>query len=222
MTLSWAAGRGRRVCADTGCNRQNSWRMSAQMAKSVLFGTSVDTRACKRPRTILFWLRWLVIIAIVPAWAATALTITLSYQRARVMVESDTVDDARALMHVVDRDLTSATAAMQVLATSPYLTFGDITAFYDQAREVLSAQTGNAIVLTDPTGQQIMTTLRPYGETLPRAGAPELLRTILETGKPAISDLFIGATSKRPQVAAGAPVIRDGRIVYSLTMGILP
>jgi signal transduction histidine kinase/CheY-like chemotaxis protein len=176
----------------------------------------------RRPRTILFWLRWLVIIAALPAWAVTVLTIAGSYERERAALENGTTETARALMQAVERDLATATAVLQGLAVSPDLASGNIAAFHEQARKALLTQAGNGIVLADATGQQIMSTIKPYGEPLPRTGVFDLLRVIFESGRPAISDFYIGATSGRPQVAAAIPVLRDGKVIYTLTMGILP
>lgn len=176
----------------------------------------------KRPRTILFWLRWLVIVGVLPAWAVTGMTIIGSYQRERATLESSTTGTARALMGEVERDLASAIASLQVLAMSPDLDSGNIAAFHDQARKVLLTQAGNGIVLADATGQQIMSTVKPYGEPLPHSGIADLLRIVFESAKPSISDFYIGATSRRPQVATGVPVMRHGEVLYGLTMGILP
>ncbi len=173
-------------------------------------------------RPLQFWLSSLVVACIVPAAATIAFVVAQSYLDERVDLERDTVEQARALMQVVDRDLASAQAAMTVLATSPYLASGDLAGFHRQAREALLTQSGNGIVLADTAGQQLMSTIVPYGEPLPRTGVTGLLRTIAETGKPTISDFYMGATSKKPQVAVGVPVIRDGKVAYALTMGFLP
>lgn len=173
-------------------------------------------------RSIQFWLDWLVVACIVPAALVAAVLIIESYENERARLATTVTATARALIHVVDRDLTGAAAVLQALATSPYLASGDLGAFHAQAREVLLTQGGNGIVLTDVTGQQLMSTVVPWGEPLPRSGVPALLHTVLETGKPANSDFYIGATSKLPQIAVGIPVLREGKPVAGLMMGFLP
>jgi signal transduction histidine kinase len=175
-----------------------------------------------RRRTIQFWLTWLVVACVVPAALAAAFLVVRSYARERTSLETSTIATTRTLARVVDQDLASTKAAMEVLAMSARLTDGNIESFRVIAREVLRANPGNGIVLTDTTGQQLMSTLRPYGEPLPRSSTPDLLRIIFETARPLISDLYIGATSERPQIAVGVPVVRDGKVIYGLTMGILP
>src|SRR5579859_3162928 len=175
-----------------------------------------------KPRPIQFWLSSLVVACILPAAATIAFVVAQSYLHERADLERDTVEQARALIQVVDRDLANAQTALSVLATSPYLAAGDLARFHRQAREVLATQSGNGIVLADASGQQIMSTVVPYGEPLPRTGLMGLLKRLVETGEPAISDFYIGTTSKKPQVAVGVPVVLEGKSVYALTMGFLP
>jgi hypothetical protein len=58
---------------------------------------------------------------------------------------------------------------------------------------------------------QLLNTARPYGALLPDPGSAARIRKVFETGKPVISDVFIGGALKRPLVAIHAPVLRDGR-----------
>jgi signal transduction histidine kinase/CheY-like chemotaxis protein len=175
----------------------------------------------RRPRSILFWLGWLVILGVLPAWVATGLTIAGSYHRERAALVKGTSGTARVLVRVVERDLASATAALQGLAVSPDLVSGNTSAFRDQARKLLLTQAGGSIELVDATGQQIMSTIEPNGEPLPHTDVPDLLRTVFESKKPAISDFYVGGTSGLPRVAAAIPVLRDGEVIYALTMTIL-
>jgi hypothetical protein len=192
------------------------------MAKAAQPQTPADMRTFKHPRPVLFWLRWLVLLGVLPAWVATAVTITAAYERERASLERSTIQTSHFVMDAIDSNLASATAALQVLATSPYLASDNIAAFHDQARKVLLTQAGSGIALIDPSGRELMITVKQFGEPLSRTGAPDLLHTVLKTAKPAISDFFIGGTSGRAQVAVGVPVIRDGKVIYSLNMGILP
>jgi hypothetical protein len=145
-----------------------------------------------------------------------------SYGTARVNAERDILATTRALMQAVDADLLGAQLGLRVLAASPYLRSGDLGAFHEAAREVLPGLPGNGIVLADSAGQLLVSTIVAYGQPLPRTGAPDLVRTVFESGRPAISDFYIGATSRQPQVAVGVPVFRDGKVAYALVMGLLP
>ncbi|WP_316225754.1 PDC sensor domain-containing protein [Bradyrhizobium sp. SZCCHNS3052] len=137
--------------------------------------------------------------------------ITDSYIAARDNAERNTVATTRALMQAVDRELLSVQSSLRVLAKSPYLQSGDLAAFHEHSRELLQWLTGNVIVIADAAGQLLVSTMVPYGQPLPRTSIPGLVRTIFESGRPAISDFYIGATSRQPQIAVGVPVFRDGK-----------
>ena len=81
---------------------------------------------------------------------------------------------------------------------------------------------GTAIVLLDTKAQQLINTNRSFGEPLPRAINTEMLDRTVETGKPQISDLIIGAVLRRPVLTVGIPVFRDSEVVYVLLMVLGP
>src|SRR5690348_6423420 len=115
-----------------------------------------------KPRTIKFALRLLVLATILPAWLAIIFFIIHSNEAQRVLLEQNAVGTARALMQVVDRELTGTRSALEVLATSPFLASGDLSGLYDQAQDVLRRVTGTDIVLYGPTGNQLFNTQRPF------------------------------------------------------------
>src|SRR5882672_1480182 len=135
----------------------------------------------KRSRTMQFWLGWLVVGCILPAALVTGFLIVQSYQRERASVERDMVGTARALMQAVDADLNGFHSILQVLATSRSLAHGDLRTFYDEAMAVLPTQIGSNIVLHDPTGQQLVNTVKPYGTPLPRETDLKMINRALET-----------------------------------------
>jgi hypothetical protein len=164
----------------------------------------------------------LVLASLLPAALAAGLLIVYSYQRQRTTIEHSTLDTARALTQAVDQELASGRTALQALATSPYLASGDLAAFHRQAREALIELPGANVVVSDASGQQLVNTLRPFGEPLPRNSSPEQLRRIFETGRPVISDLFVGELAHRPLISVGVPVSRGGQVVYDISMAFFP
>ena len=67
-------------------------------------------------------------------------------------------------MSAVDRDLVNTTVAAQVLAASPSLRSDDFAAFHREAIELVPLVFGGNFVLRDASGQQLINTLRPYGQ----------------------------------------------------------
>jgi signal transduction histidine kinase len=172
-----------------------------------------------RQRSIRFWLGCLVVACILPA-SLVAVGLTLrAYDRELADIERDTVATARALVQAVDGELTGAISALQALATSPLLAAGDLAGFYRQAELLLETRSGSNIVLTLPSGQQVLNTLRPLGAALPSDGNPGTLAQVFETGRPAI-DFIEGPVAGRPLVAVEVPVRLDGKVAYGLGMGI--
>ena len=173
-------------------------------------------------RTVRQWFNLLVIACILPAAAAAILLLYHSYQRERASVERSTIATARALMQAVDRELASAQGALQVLATSPLLAEGDLAGFYRQAQEALHYRPGINILLSDRHGRQLLNTLRPFGAALPPHGNPAQLQRLFDTGQPIVSDLYYGMVAQRPLISIDVPVRRGNRIVYDLSMAVVP
>ena len=165
----------------------------------------------------------LLIASALPLWLGSAFLLYRAQISERaIVIERDAGQLVRTLAVAVDRDLASAQAAALVLASSPSLLTGDLAAFYQQASVVLRANLGSNIVLSDASGQQLVNTLRPFGEPLPRHGNPELLRKVFEAGKPIMSDIYIGGVMRSPVASFDVPVFRDGAVIYDLSVGIMP
>ena len=163
----------------------------------------------------------LVLATVLPlvGLASFAMIRTVDNERARI--QRDAKERVADLLANVDRQITSIQAELRVLAVSPSLQSGDFAAFDLQMREALKIQ-GTSIVLHDTKAQQLLSTNRPFGEPLPRATNSEMHDRVVETGKPQISDLIIGAVLRRPILTVGVPVFRDGKVAYVLAMGVGP
>jgi PAS domain S-box-containing protein len=172
--------------------------------------------------TIRAKLAWLVIFCVLPGVLGLLLLLFHYYQQERTQLEREMVQTARALASAVDRELAEAMAASQVLATSPFLAANDLAAFHRQAKDVLQTRDGGTIVLSNEAGQQLVNTNRPFGEPLPRKGNPGESRRVFESGRPQVSDLYIGGVLHRPMVSVDVPVRGDGGGVYSLSIGMFP
>ena len=164
----------------------------------------------------------LVAASVLPAAVCTLFLIVYAHDRQRALVENRTLDLARALAQTVDRELARYQAAMVVLATSPHLASGDLAAFHRQAQQATRELPGDIFVLSDASGQQLVNTQRSFGEPLPRRASLSQVRRIFETGKPAISDLFVGEAARRPLIAVDVPVRLDQRVAYALAVAVFP
>lgn len=171
-------------------------------------------------RTIRFWLTCLVIGCVLPATLGSAFLFTISYRQQRAILERNTIATARALMQAIDAELFGAQSALQVLAASQRLASGDLASFSRQASEALPGMGGNYIAITDPTGRQLLNTLKPFGEPLPPVLPSAKAQRVFENGQPVISDFFVAPDIGQSAITLEVPVFSSGKVVYSLAMGI--
>ena len=173
--------------------------------------------------TIRFKLATIVLACILPSLLGLGLLVYHFSERERAQLERDALQTVRALSGAVDRDLSVGENVALALATARSLEAEDLAAFHARAKRLIRNEfLGFNFVLSDETGQQLLNTARPFGEPLPHHGSPEDLRRIFETGKPSISDLYIGGVTRRPVISIDVPVWRDGKVVYDLSVGVLP
>lgn len=172
----------------------------------------------QRVLTIQQWSTLLVLVCILPPAIASSFLIWHAYQRERAIVERTTVQTARALMQVVDRELASAKGTLVALAASPSLAAGDLAAFHRQARDVLRHRPDNIIVLSDAAGAELVNSALPYG-ALPRERAsPAQTRRVFAEARPLVSDLYREAASQRSWLSVDVPVSRGKVVLYDLSM----
>ncbi|HZV54086.1 MAG TPA: ATP-binding protein [Rhodocyclaceae bacterium] len=168
-------------------------------------------------------LHWYMLAVILPGLAALVFFAVTLYQRESSNLEQRTLQAARSLSQAVDREILGAMQAAQGLAvTADELDRGDLGAFYRRAR-LFVGSTGyaDAIILTDESGQQLINTFVPFGGPLPRVTDIDRVRQVFSTARSYISNLVISPVSKRHLVSVAVPVIRDGKVIYDLSMVLL-
>jgi len=163
--------------------------------------------------TRLIWLCALP-LALLAIYLAVDHVQTLQAQRDK---EADTL--AKNAIVIIDSHLKAQISALQILAASSLV--DDRTqwrAFYEQAMGFRKQFSGH-IIFADLSKRMLFNTRTPYGSKLPEL--PEVkghaaMTGLLETGKPAVGDMFIGPVAEKPLVAMAVPVIRNERIRYVL------
>lgn len=162
----------------------------------------------------------LVLTCALPAAIGFALLIHHFYARERTQIQNDSLLTARALIHAVDRDLNNGIVVALALASSPSLTQHDLPTFHAQAKSVLrDVFPGFNFVLSDSNANQLINTVRPFGAPIPDPDALKRIRAVFETGKPTISDLFVGTVTRQAMAAIQVPVWRGDIVAYCLSVG---
>jgi signal transduction histidine kinase/DNA-binding response OmpR family regulator len=165
----------------------------------------------------------LVWVCALPAIVGFTLLTSNFIERERTQIKQDTLITARALIQAVDRDLNTGITVALALANSPSLDRRDFGAFYVEASKVLRPEfPGFNFVLSDRDSVQMLNTALPYGPLLPDPGSAVRIRKVFDTGQPVISDVFIGGALKRPLVAIHAPVLRNGEVIYVISVAFVP
>lgn len=158
----------------------------------------------------------LVAACIIPASLIAVALLTYDYHRNREALRDSVVITARTIASLVDQQFSGINATLRALATSPALSRRDLKTFYGQALQVLPSQPIQNLMLMDTEGQQLLNTLRPFGERLPRVVDSAMLQPLARGDGPVISGLILGAVTGKPQVAICVPVHDVGRHIYSL------
>jgi two-component sensor histidine kinase len=147
----------------------------------------------------------LVLLVLLPALLLGAVTtweLGGAYRRAE---EAGLASTTEALATAVDREVEVAVTALSTLATSPALASDDIADFYPQAAAVGRAF-GGWVALLDADSRQVLNTLRPLRADLPRGGGNPFVEKAITTGRPVMSDLFLGATAGKPVISVFHPL----------------
>ena len=163
----------------------------------------------------------LILACLLPGILGVAVLFAREYLNGRAQLERDMIATARAMVQSVDTQLFKARITGQVLSTSAALSRNDLEGFHRRAREVIATtRVGMNFVLTNESGQQLVNTLREFGEPLPRHGNPEIPRRVFATGLPEISEIYIGGVLRKPVISVDVPVMDNDRVRYVLSVGV--
>ncbi len=164
----------------------------------------------------------LTVLCMVPAFLMAALVLIYNYRQQQQELVRESVAGARALTRLIDRELAVAQVALNVLAASPALASRDHAAFQQQAQEVLKRGFINNIALIDATGQQLVNTVIPYGQALPKTGVMDQVQRVLRSGRSEVSGLVTGAALQRQLISVMVPVFSGDSVRYVMSGVILP
>ena len=165
-------------------------------------------------RTRLVWL----VVAVIAPTLAFALYVTYSiYRFQSTQVEQSLQGTTRAVALAVDRELAQYDAIVSTVAANPSLVQGDLQTLHARLRQTVQPLEAGVTVF-DPHGIPLLSSRHPYGKPLPMP--PSLPNPVgtLATSQLDISPLFRHPSSGRHSIVIHRPVIRDGRIVYYLSM----
>lgn len=169
-------------------------------------------------RTLLLLL---VLAVLLPGMIGVAVLIHHQYRLEQQELTQEAIRMATTLALAVDNNLLDARNVAQALSTSGHFAKPDFPALHRQFAEiVLKSDIGTHAVLSDGHGQQLLNTQIPYGKTLPWHANPALIWQVFDNGRPVISDLYVGALTRRTMASIDVPVVVGGKMKYDLGLGI--
>ncbi|MEQ1612781.1 MAG: sensor histidine kinase [Hyphomicrobiaceae bacterium] len=190
--------------------------------KTRLMGAAEAVRTVlARPRSLRTQLLTLALASALPIAVFSGLLLWQLAGREQAQYEERLQQTAYNLAADIDRQLVSMLAVLDTLATSIMLQRQQFSDFHAQAQQAILGQP-LAIILVDPTGQQILNTRLEFGSPLPKIGDLETLPKVLATKAHQVSNLFIGNVSLKPTLNIHTPVMRNGQVQYVLLMAFDP
>jgi PAS domain S-box-containing protein len=168
---------------------------------------------------------YLALLTIAVALPLVGLALMMAGQIAtgeRQATKSSLLSNAWSLADSVNREIEKHIAVAATLSSSPELLSGDFSAFYARAKQALEYLPDSWILVVDPDGQQLLNTLRPFGEPLPKRPLREVEERAKETAKAEVSDVFDGLVAQRLIALAVVPVFQGGKFRYFVDVGLTP
>src|SRR5215468_5340746 len=151
----------------------------------------------------------LVLSLVVPGSIFAGVLFWRYYHSEVARIEHDLQNDARQLAATVDRDLAGLESTLQTLSLSTRLPIRDYSGFYQQAVQ-LRELVGIDLVLRDVSGQQFVNTRVAWGTALPKEPLASD-KEVIETRRPVVSGVIIGAVAQKPVFTITVPVVERNR-----------
>ncbi|MEC5398899.1 ATP-binding protein [Uliginosibacterium sp. H1] len=180
----------------------------------------MDGARVKRPLGYRLFL--LAATGIFPLAILAALAMVNLAADRRSEAERAALELSRALASAVDAELRSTQAALETLSLSEKLDNDSVTEFFRTALRSTNARAGwRSLALTDAAGTTLFQTdLGPESRGAPMAD-PSSLRQVLATAAPVVGHI-VRTAPKVSSVPVRMPVIRDGKLRYTLTAFLDP
>lgn len=162
-------------------------------------------------RTLRSHLVVLTLVTLLPMIVFAVAASALFARRERATFQRGATERTLAVLTAVDAELQGSIAALEVLATSDTLDTDDLKSFHAEAASVVRGQPNwLTIHLAPPAERQVVNILRPLGAELPMATERPSFDRVLQTGKPAISNLVQSQLPPQRSFAVRVPVVRKG------------
>ncbi len=178
-------------------------------------------RGLSAPLSVRTYMVGLILVVVAPLLIFSAFLVRRSAEHEQEITANSVRERTQGASATIDRELGALRARLFILATSTYLQTGDLVAFREQASDTAS-QLGLAIILSDPTGQELVDTHVAPGRPLPTMLDRDAIHRVAATGQPDVSNLAADAPAHEFMLALSVPVRRNDQLVYVLSFNVAP
>ncbi|HMS80010.1 MAG TPA: hypothetical protein PKC20_10855, partial [Burkholderiaceae bacterium] len=196
----------------------------------------------RRPRSLGGVLRGLLVAPLLPLAVVSGVLVWTQWSDRRAEVYEDLARDAASIRIAVDQEIEIGKAVLDTLGASALIDAGDWQGFRQLAIDALRDRPDSWIALGDASGLQRMRTFEPVptaptmnpntfaqqqaetewnGQRLPLS-TQGLSERVVRSGRMSNTGLYFGAAIRRPAVAIGVPVVREGAVTHVLILGFAP
>jgi diguanylate cyclase (GGDEF)-like protein/PAS domain S-box-containing protein len=184
-----------------------------------------DTRVMKLTKANPAILSFLV--SLLPMALLVLVFVHLAGKESTEAKERDLRNLAHAIGEALDGDIMSQIHQLEILATDDDLVDDDnLAGFHRQMNKAMERKrdSWHSLALADPQGQLLLSSLRPYGQALPKTGMPEQLAAVVRTASPLAYGVWQHGvlTTHAPILIVGAPILRGGAVKYVLNATFRP
>lgn len=145
---------------------------------------------------VVFYLVWLILLAIVPAFIFAAIVLNRANEAQERVQESLLRTSTGAVSRVVEREITSMLSTLAFFTTSEQLARNDLPGLQEQAEKAL-AGTNSYLLVIDRNYRQRMNTRVPFGTPLGATADRVTADKAFASGEPAVSNIFFGQTAQK-------------------------
>jgi two-component sensor histidine kinase len=153
-----------------------------------------------------------------PLIVFSALIVFEDYKRDRKDASERVLETTRGIRFVLDAEVQRMTSGLEVLALSDALRASDFDGFRRLAAGFLNQYGEQGILLVaDHEGHQVFSSSTPDTSQLPPRNNREIVGKVFSSRTSQYSDLFTGATKRKPIVTVEVPVLLDGQVIYDIS-----
>jgi PAS domain S-box-containing protein len=185
------------------------------------FIPSLEEQTIVKGRSLASFLARLIWLSVLPLLLAAAWLAIDNVRKTQEETRQQAASTAKNFTSAIDHFLQTRIGALHMLAVSPLADDPKRWPELYTEAQGFRESFGTHVILAD-TGEpmrMLFNTRTPFGAQLPPLPRPKghaAAPAALESGRPAVGDIFMGPIAKEPLVAIAVPGIRDGKVAHLL------